>query len=70
MFLGRVREVLQAEYATLWLPASPRHPEVLLSANVDYPALLDLAATPPELRKRAFETGETIAVGPRSGAVT
>lgn len=67
VFLGRVREVLQAEYATLWLPASPRHPEVLLSANVDYPALLDLAATPPELRKRAFETGETIAVGPRSG---
>src|SRR5690606_38581972 len=67
VFLGRVREVLQAEYATLWLPASARHPEVLLSAKVDYPALLDLAATPPELRQRAFDIGETIAVGPRSG---
>src|SRR5690606_13346312 len=67
VLLGRVREVLQAEYATLWLPASRRHPEVLLSAKVDYSALLDLAATPKELRQRAFETGETIAVGPRSG---
>jgi diguanylate cyclase (GGDEF)-like protein len=65
--LGRVREMLQAEYATLWVPGSGRHPEVLLSAKVDYTALIDVAATPAELRRRAFETGETVAVGPRLG---
>lgn len=67
VLLGRVREMLQAEYATLWIPGSGRHPEVLLSAKVDYSALTDFAATPPELRQRAFELGETVAVGPRLG---
>lgn len=65
--LGRVREMLQAEYATLWIPASGRYPEVQLSAKVDYSALLDVAATPPELRRLAFETGQAVAVGPRMG---
>jgi diguanylate cyclase (GGDEF)-like protein len=67
VLLGRVREMLQAEYATLWVPGRGRHPEVLLSAKVDYSALLDVAAAPPELRRQAFETGETVAVGPRVG---
>ena len=67
VLLGRVREMLQAEYATLWLPARGRHPEVLLSARVDDHALLDVAATPEALRMRAFTTGETVAVGPRQG---
>jgi diguanylate cyclase (GGDEF)-like protein len=67
VFLGRVREMLQAEYATLWVPGRGRHPEVLLSAKVDYDALLDVAATPPELRQRALESGEAVAVGPRLG---
>jgi diguanylate cyclase (GGDEF)-like protein len=66
-FLGRVREMLQAEYATLWVPGRGRHPEVLLSAKVDYNALLDVAATPLALRQRAFESGETLAVGPKLG---
>jgi diguanylate cyclase (GGDEF)-like protein len=67
VLLGRVREMLQAEYATLWVPGRGRHPEVLLSAKVDYSALLDVAATSPELRHRAFESGETVAVGPKLG---
>lgn len=67
VLLGRVREMLQAEYATLWVPARGRHPEVLLSAKVDYDALLDIAATPAWLRRRAFETRQTVAVGPRLG---
>jgi diguanylate cyclase (GGDEF)-like protein len=65
--LGRLRDLLQAEYATLWVPARGRHPEVLLSAKVDYDALLDMAVTPPALRRRAFETGDTVAIGPRLG---
>ena len=64
VLLGRVREMLQAEYATLWLPAQGRHPEVLLSARVDDPGCW---TSPPRRRRcaRAFADGETVAVGPR-----
>lgn len=67
MLLARVRSVLQAESATLWLPAQGRHPEVLLSARVDYGGLLDSATTPDSLRKHAMVTGETVHVGPKCG---
>jgi diguanylate cyclase (GGDEF)-like protein len=67
VLLGRVRALLQAEYATLWVPGNGRHPEVLLSAKVDYSALLDIAAAPASLRRHAFDSGVTVAVGPRLG---
>jgi diguanylate cyclase (GGDEF)-like protein len=67
VLLGRVRELLQAEYATLWIPAKGRHPEVLLSARVDAQGLLDQTPTPPVLRERAMSEGVTIAVGPKLG---
>ena len=44
VLLGRVRALMQAEYATLWLPAQGRHPEVLLTARVDDTGLLDTVA--------------------------
>jgi diguanylate cyclase (GGDEF)-like protein len=65
--LGRVRQLLQAEYATLWLPATGRHPAVLLSARAEDTGLIDVAATPDILRQRVLATGETVAVGPRHG---
>ena len=65
--LGRVRELLQAEYATLWLPAQGRHPEVLLTARVDDPGLLDFPGTPDILRTRAVDQAQTIAVGAKLG---
>jgi diguanylate cyclase (GGDEF)-like protein len=65
--LGRVRELLQAESATLWLPAQGRHPPVLLTARVDYHGLLDVADTPELLRQRAVSEGVTVAVGRRTG---
>ncbi|MFC4018299.1 putative bifunctional diguanylate cyclase/phosphodiesterase [Micromonospora sp. GCM10011542] len=61
--LGRVRALMQAEYATLWLPAQGRHPEVLLTARNDQPGLLDVAGTPAALRERARDMGRTVAVG-------
>jgi diguanylate cyclase (GGDEF)-like protein len=67
VLLGRVREMMNAEYATLWLPAQGRHPEVLLTARVDDHGLLDMTATPDTLRRRAVADGQTIAVGPRLG---
>jgi diguanylate cyclase (GGDEF)-like protein len=63
--LGRLRELLQAESATLWIPARGRHPEVLLTASVDFTGLLDRAKSPDSLRRRAFETGEPVTLGAR-----
>src|SRR5690606_11021449 len=67
VLLGRVRDLLQAEYATLWIPGRGRYPEVLLSAKEGYDALLDIAATPVVLRQRAYREGHTVAVGPKTG---
>ncbi|MFC0526506.1 putative bifunctional diguanylate cyclase/phosphodiesterase [Phytohabitans kaempferiae] len=64
--LGRVRAMMQAEYATLWLPAQGRHPEVMLSARVDDLGLLDVAPTPAAVRAYSQqEGGRTVAVGSR-----
>ena len=65
--LGRVRELMGAEYATLWLPAQGRHPEVLLTSRVDDHGLLDVTGTPDALRLRASAEGVAIAVGARLG---
>lgn len=67
VLLGRTRELLQAEYATLWLPAAGRYPRTLLSARVDAPGLLDQSPTPPVLRERAVADGTTLVVGPKVG---
>ena len=67
VLLVRVRELLQAECATLWLPAQGRYPELMLSARVDAPGLLDVSDTPPALRERALADTATIVVGPRVG---
>ncbi|MEU8312027.1 MULTISPECIES: bifunctional diguanylate cyclase/phosphodiesterase [unclassified Micromonospora] len=61
--LGRVRSLMQAEYATLWLPAQGRHPETLLTARVDDPGLLDEARTPQALREKVRSARRTVAVG-------
>ncbi|MGC5022178.1 putative bifunctional diguanylate cyclase/phosphodiesterase [Micromonospora sp. DT47] len=61
--LGRVRALMQAEYATLWLPAQGRHPEVLLTSRIADSGLLDVAPTPAELRQRARDEGRTVVLG-------
>ncbi|RQX15211.1 diguanylate cyclase [Micromonospora ureilytica] len=61
--LDRVRALMQAEYATLWLPAQGRHPEVLLSARLDDRGLLDVALTPSIVRERSQQSGRTLAIG-------
>lgn len=67
VLLGRVRRLLGAEYATLWMPAQGRHPEVLLSSRPDDKGLLDVAGSPESLRKQAVETGQTVAVSKKLG---
>ncbi|MGR6322218.1 bifunctional diguanylate cyclase/phosphodiesterase [Micromonospora soli] len=63
VLLGRVRALMQAEYATLWLPAQGRHPEVLLTARVDTTGLLDVAPTPAAFREQARDLGRTLSTG-------
>ncbi|SCL13473.1 diguanylate cyclase/phosphodiesterase [Micromonospora rhizosphaerae] len=65
--LGRVRALMQAEYATLWLPAQGRHPEVLLTASVEGHGLLDFSKIPGTLREGAIAQRKTIALGARLG---
>ncbi|WP_345126445.1 bifunctional diguanylate cyclase/phosphodiesterase [Dactylosporangium darangshiense] len=67
VLLGRVRALLVADSATLWLPRHGRHQEVLLSARFDYQGLLDAAPTPDLFRDLAMRTGQIVAVGPRTG---
>jgi diguanylate cyclase (GGDEF)-like protein len=67
VLLGRTRELMRSESATLWLPGHVRHPEVLLSARADYPGLLDTAGTPEALRRQVLDNGETVAISPRLG---
>ncbi len=67
VLLVRVRELLSAEYATLWLPANGRYPEVLLSAHVNSPGLLDVSSTPTVVRERAVRDAATVVVGPKLG---
>ncbi|HEY3502524.1 MAG TPA: bifunctional diguanylate cyclase/phosphodiesterase [Actinocatenispora sp.] len=67
ILLARVREMLRAEYATLWLPASGRHPEVLLTAKEGGHGLLDSAPGPQSLRAEVIAEGATVAVGPKLG---
>jgi diguanylate cyclase (GGDEF)-like protein len=63
--LGRVQALMRAEYATLWLGAQGRHGEVLLTAQVENSALLDLSPVPPAVRERVVAEGRTVAVGAR-----
>jgi diguanylate cyclase (GGDEF)-like protein len=64
---SRVREVLQAERATLWLPPNGRHAEVMLTARDESPGLIDLPGTPEALRSSVLETGKSAAVGHNLG---
>lgn len=63
VLLGRARALMSSEYATLWLPAQGRHPEVMLTSRVDDKGLLDISPTPVPVRDRAFSTQRAIAVG-------
>lgn len=65
VLLGRVRSLMQSEYATLWLSPQGRHPEVLLTARVEHKGLLDIAPTPEDVRERAVRERAALGVGAR-----
>ncbi len=59
--------MLRAEFATLWLPASGRHPELLLTAKEGIRGLLDHSPAPGALRREVLDRDATVAVGPKLG---
>ena len=67
VLLRRVRRLMHAEYATLWLAPHGRYPESVLSARLDDIGLLDLSATPPLVRERALATAKAVVVTPKLG---
>ncbi|HKE64259.1 MAG TPA: sensor domain-containing phosphodiesterase [Micromonosporaceae bacterium] len=70
VLLTRVRTLLHAEFATLWLAPQGRYPESLLSARADDRGLLDLSPTPRAVRDRAVASGKTVAISSRTGDAT
>jgi len=68
VMLGRVRVLMRCEYATLWLPAQGRHPELLLSARVGDDGLLDISPTPAQVRDRVVTGQHAVAVGAKFDA--
>ncbi|GAA2519747.1 putative bifunctional diguanylate cyclase/phosphodiesterase [Pilimelia columellifera] len=65
--LHGTRRMLSSEHATLWLPETGRHPEVLLTSKAETAGLLDLPGTPDLIRRRVFAGGRTVAVGAHLG---
>jgi diguanylate cyclase (GGDEF)-like protein len=63
VLLGRVRAMMRSEYATLYLPAQGRHPELMLTARVDDDGLLDISPMPAPVRERAISGQHAVAVG-------
>jgi diguanylate cyclase (GGDEF)-like protein len=61
--LVRARALMQTEYATVRLPASGRHPEVLLTSKIEAQGLLDFSRTPAVLIERATAERRSVAVG-------
>ncbi|AEV81659.1 diguanylate cyclase [Actinoplanes sp. SE50] len=63
VLLGRVRTLMNAEFATLWLAPRERYPEMLLSAQVDNAGLLDMSPLPSAVRDLVVERRSPIAFG-------
>ncbi|WP_433724828.1 EAL domain-containing protein [Actinoplanes sp. CA-051413] len=66
--LVRARALMQSEFATIRLPASGRHPEVMLTSKIEAQGLLDVSNTPLEVIQRATAERRSVAVGPKIDA--
>ncbi|HZE40338.1 MAG TPA: bifunctional diguanylate cyclase/phosphodiesterase [Stackebrandtia sp.] len=63
----RLREMLNAEAATVWVPAEKRFPELKLTAYMDVEGLLDTTPIPEQLCQTVLSTGEPLLVTPKHG---
>ncbi|HEX2145809.1 MAG TPA: EAL domain-containing protein [Glycomyces sp.] len=65
--LGRLREILSAESATVWVPKAGRYPEIRLTSTLDDAGLTDLDPVPDALQRGVMETGTGVLLGPKNG---
>jgi diguanylate cyclase (GGDEF)-like protein len=63
----QLRDMLNAEAATVWVPAEKRFPELLLTAYMDTEGLLDTTPVPKALRQAVLDTGEPLLVTSKLG---
>lgn len=66
--LGRLREILSAETASVWVPSAGRYPETRLTAGVDDLGLTDLDPLPRELQREVIESHRPMLLGPKTGS--
>jgi diguanylate cyclase (GGDEF)-like protein len=65
--LGRLRDILSAESATVWVPAAGRYPEIRLTSTLDDTGLTDLDPVPDDLQRGVMESGVGVLLSPRNG---
>jgi diguanylate cyclase (GGDEF)-like protein len=65
--LGRLREILSAESATVWVPKSGRYPEIRLTSTLDDAGLTDLDPIPDELQQAVMASGAGVLLSPKNG---
>ncbi|MDN3240939.1 putative bifunctional diguanylate cyclase/phosphodiesterase [Glycomyces tritici] len=61
--LGRLREILAAEAATVWVPAEGRYSEIRLTAGADDVGLTDLDPVPVVFQREVIASGESMLLG-------
>lgn len=65
--LDRLRDILSAESATVWVPAAGRYPQIRLTSTLDDAGLTDLDPIPDELQRAVMDSGEGLLLSPKNG---
>ncbi|SDD99628.1 EAL domain-containing protein [Glycomyces harbinensis] len=65
--LGRLRDILSAESATVWVPAVGRYPPIRLTSSLDDSGLTDLDPVPDSLQRAVMDSGEGVLLSPKNG---
>jgi diguanylate cyclase (GGDEF)-like protein len=65
--LGRLRDILSAESATVWVPAAGRYPQIRLTSTLDDAGLTDLDPIPDELQREVMKSGKGLLLSPKNG---
>jgi diguanylate cyclase (GGDEF)-like protein len=65
--LGRLRDILSAESATVWVPAAGRYPQIRLTSTLDDAGLTDLDPIPDGLQHEVMNSGKGLLLSPKNG---
>ncbi|MDA1366876.1 EAL domain-containing protein [Glycomyces algeriensis] len=65
--LGRLRDILAAESATVWVPEAGRYPQIRLTSTLDDAGLTDLDPIPDALQREVMDSGRGLLLSPTNG---